>query len=118
MPRQGIASAFRFGRAAGAIESIITVCNVPLQYVAPALWKRALRLRGQDKEGSRQYALNLFPHAHHLLKRKADHNRAEAALLGYFGIYFQMLDRPEPTPTMPVVADTVVSNTTVAGSES
>jgi hypothetical protein len=113
MPKQGISSAFRYGRATGAIESIITVCGIPVEYVAPALWKRALRLRGQDKEASRQYALQLFPHAHHLLKRKLDHNRSEAALLAYFGIHFQMLARPEPAPVAPVITDAAA-----AGSES
>jgi hypothetical protein len=28
-PKQGISSAYRFGRAAGALESIITVCGIP-----------------------------------------------------------------------------------------
>jgi hypothetical protein len=99
MPRQGIASGFKFGRATGAIEAIITVCNIPLEFIEPSLWKRALRLRGKDKEGSRQFALNLFPHAHHLLKRKLDHQRAEAALIAYVGIHYLMLAKPEPTPS-------------------
>jgi crossover junction endodeoxyribonuclease RuvC len=62
------------------------------------MWKRALRLRGKDKEGARQYALQLFPHAHALLKRKKDHQRAEAALIAYVGIHHLMPARPEPKP--------------------
>jgi Holliday junction resolvasome RuvABC endonuclease subunit len=99
MPKQGIASGFKFGRATGAIEAVITVCNVPLEFIEASRWKRALRLRGKDKEGSRQYALNLFPHAHHLLKRKLDHQRAEAALIAYVGIHHLTLAKPEPLPS-------------------
>jgi hypothetical protein len=98
MPKQGIASTFKYGRAVGAIEAVISVCNIPVEFAEPALWKRALRLRGKDKESSRQYALQLFPHAHHLLKRKLDHQRAEAALIAYVGIYHMMLAKPEPVP--------------------
>jgi hypothetical protein len=98
MPKQGIASGFKFGRSVGALEAVITVCNIPLEFVEPSLWKRALRLRGKDKEGARQYALQIFPHAHHLLKRKLDHQRAEAALIAYVGIHHLMLAKPEPAP--------------------
>jgi hypothetical protein len=99
MPKQGIASGFKFGRATGSIEAIISVCGIPLEFIEPSFWKHALRLRGKDKEGSRQYALNLFPHAHHLLKRKLDHQRAEAALIAYVGINHLMLAKPEPAPS-------------------
>jgi crossover junction endodeoxyribonuclease RuvC len=54
------------------------------------MWKRALHLRGGDKEGARQYALQIFPHAHHLLSRKKDHQRAEAALIAYVGLQHLM----------------------------
>ena len=99
MPKQGISSGFKFGRATGALEAIITACNIPLEIIEPSLWKRALRLRGKDKEGARQYALQLFPHAHHLLKRKLDHQRAEAALIAYVGLNHLMLAKPVPAPS-------------------
>jgi hypothetical protein len=50
-------------------------------YVEPSVWKRRHKLRGKDKEGARQLAAQLFPSAHHLLARKKDHGRAEAALI-------------------------------------
>jgi hypothetical protein len=97
-PKQGSSSGFKYGRAVGAIEAVITVCNIPVEIVEPSMWKRALRLRGKDKEAARQYALQLFPHAHHLLKRKLDHGRAEAALIAYVGSNHLMLAKPEPVP--------------------
>jgi crossover junction endodeoxyribonuclease RuvC len=107
MPKQGASSGFKYGRAVGSLEAIITVCNIPLEFVEPSLWKRALRLRGKDKEGARQLALQQFPHAHHLLKRKADHQRAEAALIGYFGLYYLMVARPAPVPAPAAMSEVV-----------
>jgi crossover junction endodeoxyribonuclease RuvC len=86
MPGQGVSSTFKFGRAAGAIDAIIAACEILVEIIEAAVWKRALRLRGRDKEASRQYALQLFPSAHGLLARKKDHQRAEAALIAVFGI--------------------------------
>jgi crossover junction endodeoxyribonuclease RuvC len=81
MPRQGASSGFKYGRAVGSIESVITCCDVPLTIVEPSVWKRAHGLRGSEKEASRQRALQVFPSAHALLARRKDHGRAEAALI-------------------------------------
>jgi len=81
LPRQGASSGFLYGRACGSIEAIIASLEIPMLFVEPAVWKRRLHLRGKDKEGARQMCLQLFPHAHHLLLRKKDHGKAEAALI-------------------------------------
>jgi crossover junction endodeoxyribonuclease RuvC len=86
MPKQGASSGFKYGRAVGAIEAIITCCAVPLTIVEPSIWKKFHGLRGGDKEAGRQRALQLFPAAHALLARKKDHGRGEAALIAYFGM--------------------------------
>jgi crossover junction endodeoxyribonuclease RuvC len=85
MPRQGIASGFKYGRAVGGLEAVVALCNIPLTIVEPAVWKRRLGLCGTDKEDSRLRALQLFPSAHALLARKMDHGRAEAALIALMG---------------------------------
>jgi len=54
--------------------------------IEPTAWKKAHHLRGGDKEGGRQRALQLFPSAHALLARKKDHGRAEAALIALAGV--------------------------------
>jgi crossover junction endodeoxyribonuclease RuvC len=92
MPRQGASSGYKFGRSVGALEATIALCAIPLEIVEPSVWKRALRLKGKDKELSRQRALELFPLAQHLLARRKDHQRAEAMLLAYYGAGL----RPEP----------------------
>jgi Holliday junction resolvasome RuvABC endonuclease subunit len=94
MPRQGASSGYKFGRSVGALEATIARCAVPLEIVEPSVWKRTLRLKGKDKELSRQRALELFPLAQHLLARRKDHQRAEAMLLAYYGAGL----RPEPMP--------------------
>jgi crossover junction endodeoxyribonuclease RuvC len=81
MPRQGASSGFKYGRAVGSLEAVVTLCKIPLTIVEPSVWKRLHGLRGGHKELSRQRALQLFPAAHSLLARKRDHGRAEAALI-------------------------------------
>jgi crossover junction endodeoxyribonuclease RuvC len=81
MPKQGVASAFKFGRATGSLETVIACCNVPMTVIEPATWKRAFHLHGKDKEGARLLVLQRFPDAHVLFALKRHHNRAEAALI-------------------------------------
>jgi crossover junction endodeoxyribonuclease RuvC len=80
-PGQGASSGFSYGRAVGAIEATIALCQIPMILVEASGWKRRLHLPGKDKEAARQRALQLFPSQHALLARKKDHGRAEAALL-------------------------------------
>ena len=83
MPRQGVASAFKYGRAAGTCEAVVACCGVPTLLVEPSKWKRALHLNS-DKEASRQLAIQLFPDAHDQLALKKHHQRAEAMLIALY----------------------------------
>src|SRR5262245_7879576 len=40
MPKQGASSGFKYGRAADAIEAVITCCAIPLTIVKPSMWKK------------------------------------------------------------------------------
>lgn len=51
----------------------------PVEIIKPGIWKKAEGLTGKGKEASRAKALSRWPRAD--LKRKKDHNRAEALLL-------------------------------------
>lgn len=86
MPRQGASSGFKYGRAVGALEAAIVLCNVPMEIIEPTAWKRFWRLPAKDKERSRQKALELFPSAHGLMAFKKDHGKSEAALLALYTI--------------------------------
>jgi crossover junction endodeoxyribonuclease RuvC len=85
MPKQGASSGFKYGRATGALEAVIACCEIPMTVIEPAAWKKAHHLRGGDKEGGRQRALQLFPAAHALLARKKDHGRSDAILVALYG---------------------------------
>lgn len=80
-PGQGASSGFSYGRAVGAIEATIALCQIPMTLVEASIWRRRLHLPGKDKETGRQRALQLFPTQHALLARKRDHGRADAALI-------------------------------------
>jgi hypothetical protein len=77
----GAASAFRFGGAAYALRTVFRMMRIRVELTHPATWKAHFKLKGGDKESSRVLALQLHPEAAHLLKRKMDHQRAEAMLL-------------------------------------
>jgi Holliday junction resolvasome RuvABC endonuclease subunit len=85
MPKQGASSGFKYGRAIGAIEAVIACCGIPMTIVEPSAWKKFHRLRGSEKEPSRQRALQIFPAAHALRALKRHHGRAEAALIAMAG---------------------------------
>lgn len=81
MPKQGVASTFAFGYAAGIVEGVCAGLSVPVTFVTSTKWKRELRLTS-DKERSRERALQLWPGSAEFFRLKKHHDRAEAALLG------------------------------------
>lgn len=85
MPDQGIASAFRYGRAVGAIESAVMCAGIPVTFIESRAWKKFYGLVGPDKEQSRQTAILRFPGAAHFFPLKKSHNLAESCLIAYYG---------------------------------
>jgi crossover junction endodeoxyribonuclease RuvC len=84
MPKQGIASTFKFGSAYGAIRGILAALQIRTHLVTPGVWKKHFRL-SSDKEASRALALRLFAASPEHFSHKKDHNRVEAALLAVYG---------------------------------
>lgn len=92
MPDQGASSGFIYGKVCGALSLAVRGCLVPLVRVESQHWKRANGLppSGGDavnvvKERSRQRALQIFPEGASAFARSMDHNRAEAALIAWYG---------------------------------
>lgn len=77
----GAASAFRFGMAAGQLRGALVALRTKVELTHPATWKAFYGLRGADKEASRLLAIKLHPEIEPLLRRKKDHQRAEAILI-------------------------------------
>jgi crossover junction endodeoxyribonuclease RuvC len=78
MPKQGVSSTYKFGRAVGAIEAVCELTGCSVTYIRPAKWKKEMSLTS-DKHSSLNMARNLFPNAK--LSKVKDHNKAEALLL-------------------------------------
>lgn len=82
MPGQGVTSMFRFGYCAGAIAGVCAGLGLPTSFVRPQVWQKVAGVRHGDDAG-RLRAIQVFPRQSNLFKRKMDHNRADAALIGY-----------------------------------
>jgi crossover junction endodeoxyribonuclease RuvC len=88
MPGNGGVSMFNFGYAAGLPTMCAVMCGIPITSVSPTKWKGDMGLN-REAEKSRSRALQLFPNHVDYFKLKKDHNRAEAALIAWYG--YQML---------------------------
>ena len=84
MPKQGVASSFKFGRAHGTVLGVLGALRVPTHMVTPAKWKKAMGLTS-DKAACRRRASELGPDHAHLFARVKDDGRAEAALIALYG---------------------------------
>jgi crossover junction endodeoxyribonuclease RuvC len=89
MPKQGVASMFKFGTNYGTWIGRLEALAIPFDLVTPAKWQKAMfdsqAKRGVDtKAVSLDRARRLFPQALNRLTRKKDHNRAEALLLAEY----------------------------------
>lgn len=80
MPKQGVASSFAFGYAAGILEGVASGAGLPVQITQAAIWKRKAGVPA-DKGAARQMATRMWPGAADQFKRVKDDGRAEAALL-------------------------------------
>ena len=84
LPGQSASAAFNFGRACGAPEYQLKAIGVRVELVAPATWKRFLRVN-DGKDGSRAAASRLWPAQASWFSRVKDNDRAEAALIAEYG---------------------------------
>ena len=84
MPGQGVSSMFQMGRGYGQIEMGLMACRVPVTYITPQVWKKALSVP-KDKDGARQRASQLMPQYAHNWDLKKHDGRAEAALIALYG---------------------------------
>jgi crossover junction endodeoxyribonuclease RuvC len=87
MPKQGVASTFKFGKGYGEVLGITTALHFEIHEPTPQAWKKAM-LTGTDKskDASIQVAENLFPTVSLVLPRcrKAHDGMAEALLMAEY----------------------------------
>ncbi len=84
MPKQGVASMFKFGFVCGGLRALVAAHFIPVTYVTPKKWKGALGVP-KAKDGARARASELLPAYSHLWQRVRDDGRAEAAMIALYG---------------------------------
>lgn len=85
MPKQGVASAFTFGKGYGLWLGLLAAMGIPHEEVTPQKWQGAMMdgmKRGKD--AARLRAMQLFPQLSEQLKYKVNDGRADALLIAEF----------------------------------
>lgn len=85
MPGQGVSAVFAFGKTYGVIIGVLAAHGVPMTFVSPRKWKKALQVPA-SKDGARARASQLLPQAAGEWPLVKDHGKAEAALIALWGI--------------------------------
>lgn len=83
MPKLGVVASAGMGRTHGSVLAALQVAGIPFEMVSPQSWKKRLNV-SSNKDSTLDMANMKFPSTEYF-NRKKDHNRAEAALIGYFG---------------------------------
>lgn len=80
MPRQGVASTFKYGMNYGLLRAYLFALGIPYETVTPAVWQRALGcLSKGDKNVTKRKAQELFP------QLQITHATADALLIAEYG---------------------------------
>jgi crossover junction endodeoxyribonuclease RuvC len=80
MPRQGVASSFKFGTSYGELRAFLVASRLRFHLVTPTTWQRKMGcLSKGDKKVTRALAQSLFPGV------KVTHTNADSLLLAEYG---------------------------------
>lgn len=85
MPRQGVASTFRFGQSDGVLRGVLGALGIGYIEVSPVKWKGHYGLKGQEKDAARALAIRRFPSVAMQLAKKKDQGRGDALLIALWG---------------------------------
>jgi hypothetical protein len=79
MPRQGVASTFKFGRYFGLAEGLLVAHRIPYSFVLPSKWQQEMHCRSKgDKNVTKTRAQQLWPN------EKIIHATADAMLIAEY----------------------------------
>jgi crossover junction endodeoxyribonuclease RuvC len=81
MPKQGVASTFKFGASYGIILGVVGALGIPSFLVQPAVWKGHHGLGGKDNDAVRNAAVRRHPMLSASMILKKHHNRASALMI-------------------------------------
>lgn len=85
MPGQGGPASFNFGHGFGIIHGTLLTLQVPVKWAPPSTWKKGIGLN-KDKAACRRRASEMWPHMADRFLKVKDDGRAEAALIGRWGM--------------------------------
>ena len=90
MRHDGAKQAFGFGVSKATILATLAVLVIPVDLIAPAVWKRHARIPagkdGDPKGAARVEGTRRWPARADLFRRVKDHGRAESALIAACGL--------------------------------
>ncbi|HEX5016009.1 MAG TPA: hypothetical protein VFX15_00310 [Actinomycetes bacterium] len=93
MPKNGSIASFKLGLNAGIVTGVIHALGISMRRVSPSVWKRSMGIR--DKNAARQLVAEVYPaHANKVALVK-HHGRADAVLIGRYGVFDQVRERNE-----------------------
>lgn len=108
MPREGVVSAFKFGKNFGMLIGMLTAIKMPWEFVTPQKWQKYIGcLTHGDKNISKAMAQRLFPtqkitHATADALLIAEHNRREHTIQTRFIVESRkpttVIMDPQPLP--------------------
>lgn len=80
MPKQGVASSFKFGMSYGFLRGLLIGLEIPFEEVTPQKWQKFMGCMSKgDKRVTRARAQQLFPHI------KVTHAIADSLLIAEYG---------------------------------
>lgn len=82
MPSQGVTSVFTFGRGLGNIEGVLAALQIPIEWVTPQRWQKAMGCMSKgDKNVTKRRAHELWPTE----VKALTHATSDAALICAYG---------------------------------
>jgi crossover junction endodeoxyribonuclease RuvC len=88
-PGEAASGAFAFGRCRGVVEGVLASHGVPVVFLTPPVWKRAVGIppgKAGAKDAARSEAIRRWPDKAGLFARAKDDGRAESALIAVAGL--------------------------------
>lgn len=92
MPKQGVASTFKFGDGFGSVKGVLTALGIPYELVTPQRWMKVMHAGVKPdltaKQRSQLAASRVFPTANFLAtekSKKPHEGMVDAALIAEYG---------------------------------
>ena len=89
MPKQGVASTFKFGKGYGGLLGVCAALQIPVELITPQTWKRVV-LAGspKDKDAAIAYCRRVFPTVDLIPngRRKPSDGMADALCILQYGL--------------------------------